>query len=63
MCAHNRGGAMRNAEKYPAFDMRILEGKKRKVISSQEALKDIAPAVWGKEVLDGKKKIKLYEVD
>lgn len=48
---------MKNAEKYPAFDMRVLDKKKKRIVSSEEALKEIIPINWSSSVLSGEKKV------
>lgn len=42
---------------YNTFDPKSLMEKKRKIISSDEALKDIIPIEWDDEVLRGEKRI------
>lgn len=41
---------------YKALDIQALKGKKRKIVSSADALKDVTPIEWSDEVLLGKKK-------
>lgn len=43
--------------KYNTLDLCALMGKKSKIVSSDEALKDIKPIEWGDEVVQGKKKV------
>ncbi len=45
------------AEKYNTLDLCALMKKKSKVVSSGEALKDVKPVEWGKEVTDRKRKV------
>ena len=47
---------------YAHFDLQILANKKSRIISSEEALKDVVPIDWGSEVLEGKKKVLVTEV-
>ena len=47
---------------YPEFDMRCLEHKEKKIVSSDSALKDISPAEWGEDVLSGNNKITIEKV-
>ncbi len=42
---------------YAALDLQKLLQKNSKIISSQDALKDIKPIEWGKDILKSKKKI------
>jgi hypothetical protein len=44
-------------ENYKSLDLNKLNTKKYTIISSEEALKDIIPINWSKEVLSGKKKV------
>lgn len=39
----------------------ILKNKKRKVISTEESLKDVTPIEWSEEVIKGDKKINITE--
>lgn len=39
-----------------SLDLQFLTHKKSRVVSSQEALKDIEPIKWDSEILKGKKK-------
>jgi len=45
--------------KYNTLDLNNLNNKKTKIVSSEEALKDISPINWSKEVLSGEKKINI----
>lgn len=47
---------------YARFDLQILANKKSRIVSSEEALKDVVPIDWGSEVLEGKKKVLVTEV-
>lgn len=38
------------------LDLKILEGKKNRVITSEEALRDVIPIDWSEDVLNGKAK-------
>ena len=54
----NGDDAMSNVmEKYATLDLQALMRKNGKIISSEEALKDVQPVDWGKDVLQGKKKV------
>ena len=48
---------MRTAEKYATFDLRILEGKERRTISTQDALRDVTPVQWDESVESGEEKV------
>lgn len=49
---------MGNAVKqYDSLDLRVLMGKKGRIVSSKEALKDVKPIEWGKDVLRGEKRV------
>jgi hypothetical protein len=39
----------------------LLKNKKTKIVSSEEALKDIIPVDWSEDVLSGKKKVIIKE--
>lgn len=39
------------------LDLNKLKNRPHKVVSSEEALKDVIPFEWSKEVLEGKKKV------
>lgn len=39
------------------LDFSKLSGRKSKIVSSEEALKDVTPINWSKDVLSGDKKI------
>lgn len=39
------------------IDMSIIKSKKGRIISSEEALRDVRPVDWEKDVLDGRKKV------
>lgn len=41
------------------LDLKILEGKKGRVVTSEEALKDVAPIDWSEDVLHGKVRVVL----
>ncbi len=41
------------------LDFSKLSGRKSKVVSSEEALKDVTPINWSKDVLSGDKKINI----
>ena len=44
-------------EGYKKLDRNILQNKKRRIISSNEALKDIVPIKWSDDVIKGRKKV------
>ena len=48
--------------KYAALDLQILTKKKGKIVTSEEALKDVRPVEWGEDVLQGRKKVKVTRV-
>lgn len=49
---------MSNAMKqYGTLDLQVLASKKSKIVSSQEALKDVKPIEWGNDVLRGEKRV------
>lgn len=54
-----RGGNRKMNRKYNTLDLNNLNNKKTKIVSSEEALKDISPINWSKEVLSGEKKINI----
>ena len=59
----NGDDAMSNVmEKYATLDLQVLMRKNGKIISSEEALKDVRPVDWGKDVLQGKKKVTVTRV-
>lgn len=59
----NGDDAMSNVmEKYATLDLQALMRKNGKIISSEEALKDVQPVDWGKDVLQGKKKVTVTRV-
>lgn len=39
------------------IDMNIIRGKKSRIITSEDALKNVQPIEWGKNVLDGQEKV------
>lgn len=39
----------------------ILKNKKRKVVSTEESLKDVTPMEWSEEVIKGNKKVNVTE--
>lgn len=49
-------------EKYAALDLQALMRKNGKIISSKDALKDVQPAAWGEDVLQGKKKVAVTKI-
>ena len=49
-------------KKYTALDLQILTKKKGKIVTSEEALKDVQPVEWGEDVLRGRKKVKVVRV-
>ena len=46
-------------KKLDGLDMSLLQTRKSKVISTKDSLKDEEPIIWSKEVIEGKKKIKI----
>lgn len=42
---------------YAPLNLDLMGNKKFKIVSSDNALKDVTPFPWSKEVLDGKKKV------
>lgn len=44
---------------YKKLNMSKLNDRKRQIISSSDALKEITPINWSKEIQDGKKKNQL----
>lgn len=44
-------------EKYKTLDLDKLRTKKSTIVSTEEALKDIVPINWSKDVLSGEKKV------
>lgn len=43
--------------KYNTLDLCTLMGKKSKIVSSEEALKNVKPIEWSDDVIQGKKKV------
>ena len=43
--------------KYNTLDLCALMGKKSKIVSSEEALKNTKPIEWDDDVIQGKKKV------
>lgn len=39
------------------IDMSIIKSKKGRIITTEEALRDVKPVDWGRDVLDGEKKV------
>ena len=50
-------GGINMKEGYKKLDRNILQNKKRRIISSNEALKDIVPIKWSDDVINGRKKV------
>lgn len=44
-------------EGYATLNLQALSKKKGKIISSKEALHDVKPIDWDREVMQGKKKV------
>lgn len=44
-------------ERYATLDLQALSRKKGKIVSSQEALQDVKPVEWDKDVMQGKRKV------
>lgn len=51
-----------NDKKYEGLNLNILKSKKSRIISSEEALKDIIPIEWSDEVLEGKEKVIIGDI-
>lgn len=47
------------ATDYNTFDLNKIMQKKSKIVSSEDALKDVIPVEWSDEVLRGKEKVVL----
>lgn len=45
------------ATEYNTFDLNVIMKKNAKVISSEEALKDVNPVEWSEDILQGKEKV------
>lgn len=57
-CDSKGDDEMSNAMKqYGSLDLQTLSGKKGRIVSSKEALKDVKPIDWGKDVLRGEKRV------
>lgn len=49
---------MRNIERqYEPLDLAVLSNKKSRIVSSDEALKDVIAPTWSEDVFQGKSKI------
>lgn len=44
-------------ERYATLDLQALSRKKGKIVSSQEALRDVKPVKWDKDIMQGKRKV------
>lgn len=44
-------------ERYATLDLQALSRKKGKIVSSQEALRDVKPVEWDKDVVQEKRKV------
>jgi len=44
---------------YQPLDMNILNGKTRRVVSSEQALKDVSIIEWSSDVLAGERKVEI----
>lgn len=44
---------------YRKLNMSKLSNRKHKIISTNEALKDVSPIKWSNDVLDGMKKVQI----
>lgn len=44
---------------YQPLDMNILHGKNRRVVSSEQALKDVSIIEWSSDVLAGERKVEI----
>ena len=49
--------------KYKPLNMNVLRSKKTTIVSSEEALKDITPIDWSKDVLSGRKKVTIISAN
>lgn len=50
-------------EEYATLNLRALAGKKKKIVSSEEALKDVSPVNWEPEILRGERKVVATKAD
>ena len=50
-------------KKYKSFSLDIIKNKNIEVISSKNALKDVAPINWSKDVLEGKKTVTVVNLE
>lgn len=46
-----------NQQTYQRLDLEKLESRIKKVITTEEALKDVVPMEWPEEVMSGKQKV------
>lgn len=51
-----------NNKEYRQFDINRIKNKQSKIVSSEEALKDVTPIKWSEDVLLGKRKITVGEM-
>ncbi|UWG97984.1 hypothetical protein LPY66_04030 [Dehalobacter sp. DCM] len=54
-----RGGNGMMKQKFKSLNLSKLNGKKTTIVSSEKALEDITPINWSKDVLSGKKKVRI----
>lgn len=46
-----------NNQTYRRIDFGKIRNRNRKIVSSEEALKDVKPIEWSEDVLNGKRKV------
>lgn len=44
------------------LDLEILKSKKSKIVSMEDALKDVEPIEWTEDVIEGKKKVLIKQI-
>ena len=54
---------MEIGKKNPVVSLESLFSKNYRFVSSEDALRDVTPPSWSKEILDGKKKVKIGTID
>ena len=54
---------MDNKGKNPIISIESLFSKNYRFISSEDALRDVTPPMWDKDVLDGKKQVRVGTKD
>ncbi|ETJ38569.1 hypothetical protein Q604_UNBC07345G0002 [human gut metagenome] len=50
-------------KEYKSFSLDMIKDKNIEVISSKNALKDVAPINWSKDVLEGKKTVTVINLE